>query len=483
MAAAPKADEKPTASKETFWEQLRSLGDRWQTEDFSLYVYRLWPVTDTRNPERFLCKLAEPIDEDFLLKNYGSGKYLLMLNQRGKRVRTHVANPHNLQYPPAVHPNEVVASDPVNKLFFDVWAAAKDGHSPSTAQGSKEAATETNTILNTVLAKTGAFDPKLAELWEKAAKERDELSKALAAKNAPPDVLEIVKAVKDLFPSQASTQQAVPARSEALIVVEALKNLQPPQQDMLAVLRSAKDLFAPAAPASKEGESSRIAELRELLEFSHVLMGGTSQRNGWDVALDAARDVALPVVQTVGNIIMQSMALRQGQPVPGTSATPPAATAWDPYRNQAQTAAYAATLRNKKPQPATPPTPQPPPAAPPPQPTPSAAPPQQPAGQPDNQILSIFQQYGALVLNALNQGVSGDAFADYVSGLLGTSTHAMIANHGEDALVSTMLSIPEFQLFGETKVRRFVWEFIHYEELGDEPDDESEGKRAAASRG
>lgn len=77
---ADRADEKAATPKETFWEQLRSLGDRWQTEDYSFYCYRLWPVTDTRNPERFLCKLAEPIDEDFLLKNYGTGKYLLMLN-------------------------------------------------------------------------------------------------------------------------------------------------------------------------------------------------------------------------------------------------------------------------------------------------------------------------------------------------------------------------------------------------------------------
>jgi hypothetical protein len=39
--------------------------------------------------------------------------------------------------------------------------------------------------LNTVLDKAGSFDPRLAEMWERTARERDELSKALAEKNAP----------------------------------------------------------------------------------------------------------------------------------------------------------------------------------------------------------------------------------------------------------------------------------------------------------
>jgi hypothetical protein len=479
--AAPKTDEKGSAAgpKQTFWGHLRALGDRWQTEDFCLYIYRLWPVTDTRNPERFLCKLAEPIDEDYLLKNYGTGKYLLMLNQRGKRVRTHVANPHNLQYPPAVHPNEVVASDPVNKLYFDVWAAPKDGHAPATVQAGKEATADTNTILNTVLAKTGAFDPKLAEMWEKTAKERDDLSRALAAKNAPPDLLELVKTVKDLFPSQPAPAE----KSDALAIIAALKGLQPEPADPLEVLKQAREIFAPQANANESDDLARFERFLNIADKLAGWRGNAGPSSGWETALNFAKEVpgiVSPILQFVSNV----MALRHGQPVPGSPVTPAAPTAWDPYRNQAQTAAYAATIRNQQPQPATPPTPQQPAASPtsaPP--SPPASLPEQPPAQPDNQLLAIFQQYGNLVLNALNQGVSGDAFADNLASLFGTSTHAMIANNGEDALVSTMLSIAEFQLFGEGKIRRFVWEFIHFEELADEPEDhDKEEKIAAAAR-
>src|SRR5215469_13942897 len=127
-----KSEKEPPEPTTTFWEFISGLGDRWQTEDLSLYVYRLWPVTDKRNPERFLCKLHEPVDEDYLLKHFGSGKYWLVLNNtHGKHLRKHVANPHNPDFPPRVSREEVVESDPRNRLFFDVWAS-KEGH-PSAA--------------------------------------------------------------------------------------------------------------------------------------------------------------------------------------------------------------------------------------------------------------------------------------------------------------------------------------------------------------
>ena len=48
-------------------------------------------------------------------------------------------------------------------------------------------ASDMNTVLNTVLDKAGSFDPMLAELWETTALQRDELSRALAEKNASPN--------------------------------------------------------------------------------------------------------------------------------------------------------------------------------------------------------------------------------------------------------------------------------------------------------
>jgi hypothetical protein len=39
-----------------------------------VYLYRLWPVIDRREDNHFLAKVAEPFDEDYLLRHFDSGK-------------------------------------------------------------------------------------------------------------------------------------------------------------------------------------------------------------------------------------------------------------------------------------------------------------------------------------------------------------------------------------------------------------------------
>jgi hypothetical protein len=205
-----------------------------------------------------------------------------------------------------------------------------------------------------------------------------------------------------------------------------------------------------------------------LLDRARQWGGSGARRTGWDIGYDIARDIGLPIVQTFSSTLTNIMALRRGATPAGTvPGAPTVPAAFDPYREPAAAAAYAKTQ-----QAATTPTPTQPPAPPPP--PPPAPPPggAQPAATPaagtSPELLQIFQQYGNLVFQALNNGTPGYAFADYISGLLGTTTHAMLANHGEDTLVSTMLGIQEFQLFGETRIRSFVHEFIHFEEFQEE---------------
>jgi hypothetical protein len=61
----------------------------------------------------------------------------------------------------------------------------------------------------------------------------------------------------------------------------------------------------------------------------------------------------------------------------------------------------------------------------------------------------------------------------------------MISAHGEDALVRTMVSIPEIALFGESRLRTFTKEFINYEaylEQVSEEEDETESEREGPQR-
>jgi hypothetical protein len=74
-------------SKVPFWELIQSLGDKWATDDYKLYIYRKWPIIDKADSDHFIAKLREPIDPDYLLKTFGTGKYGLQLNDgEGKMV-------------------------------------------------------------------------------------------------------------------------------------------------------------------------------------------------------------------------------------------------------------------------------------------------------------------------------------------------------------------------------------------------------------
>jgi hypothetical protein len=260
-----KAKIRATDAKEddglSFWEYLSSLEDKWSTGNLKMYIYRVWPVIDKRESQVYLCQVQEPVDEDYLLRNLGSGRYLLMVKDRSKLLRKHTMSVHNQAYPPRVDESEVL-TDPRNDSYFKVWKKPN-----GTGRFEKEplAQTDVNTVLTTVLEKTGSFDPKLADLWEKTARERDELSKALAAKNAPPDLLAVARGLKELFPPQPPPA----AEKDLLAVITAIKDLR---QDPLAVMQQAKELFAPVeSERGSGGESDEIDRLDKVLGFAQKL--------------------------------------------------------------------------------------------------------------------------------------------------------------------------------------------------------------------
>jgi hypothetical protein len=116
------AKAKATQPKIPFWELVASLGDKWATDDYKLYVYRKWPIIDKGDSDHFLAKLREPIDPDYLLKTFGSGKYGLQLNDgQGKMVSYKVESVNHPDYPPKLNPAEVTR-DPQNDKYWVVWA-------------------------------------------------------------------------------------------------------------------------------------------------------------------------------------------------------------------------------------------------------------------------------------------------------------------------------------------------------------------------
>jgi hypothetical protein len=105
-----------------FWAQVQHLSPAdWQS-GHKVYVYRCWPVIDRRDEQHYLAKLSEPFDEDVILRNWGSGKYNLRLNNgQGETICSRTVSLHNPAFPPKVAPDEVVATDPRNERYFKAW--------------------------------------------------------------------------------------------------------------------------------------------------------------------------------------------------------------------------------------------------------------------------------------------------------------------------------------------------------------------------
>ena len=393
----------PAPPSTTFWEFLHGLGERWQTEDASVYIYRLWPVCDQRNPERFLAKIREPFDEEYLLRTYGSGKNL----------RKHVVNLHNPAFPPQVSPREVIESDPANRLFFEVWANPQKPNGP--AHGPAKG--ETSDIVNAVLDKGNRVEPAIVEMWKEASKQRDELAERLSHQKeaAPPpapqqpDLLTLLMRVKEL-------------QGDPYAALERLKALMPKTPEPKA------EPAANPLVAVKE-TVALLSEVKELLkgDAAAAVVGAVPAGDSLPWWQSAIPQIA-PTIRALSELV--GMFAPRGHPTaPAAPGAPPPPMAFDPYRDAAAIRNFVRT-QNAGP---VPPTAGAPPAG---GPESTAAPglggaaapaaaaqAEQPAdAAADVQLANLL----AMALNALGRGVPGDDFAD-----------SFATMHGELALEMT----------------------------------------------
>lgn len=468
------------------WDQMQEYlalltPDMWN--HLSVYVYRLRPKIrrQLRDPEapNYIDCFGEPFDLDHFIGRHGGGKYMLQAVDTDKKSSKHEATQvfqcfcdiDEVKYPPVLEYAELELEARENKSYV-TWLRNQgilDSKGNVVDRNSTPAAAANGTlsakdILEILKYVNGMNLEQQNQLKSKLAPEGDTISKSVG------DIL-LEKMKQDDPAKQVQMWSGLVAGLKDIIGTSKSDNGIAQVYDRLIAMQAKNQetvmtLIEKILAQRNEREQPRTAlddfdKVFSLLDKARQWGGaGSSRRTGWDIGYDIAKDIGLPAIQTFGGIITNIMALRRGGQLatPGAPAAPAAPLSFDPYRQPDVAAAYA---RSQTPPPAPAP---PPPGGTQPPPAPAAG-----AAAPANaQAVEIFQQYGQLVLNAINNGTPGWQFADNVVGLLGTATHAMIANHGEDALVSTMLTIPEFQVFGEQRLRTFVYEFIHFEEFGDD---------------
>jgi hypothetical protein len=86
--ASQVVDGAETQEARDFFEQLTLLRpEDWQN-GWTSYGYRIEPVIDRRDGQHYVFKVNEPYDPDFVMRHWGSGKYLLVLNNPQGRTIT-----------------------------------------------------------------------------------------------------------------------------------------------------------------------------------------------------------------------------------------------------------------------------------------------------------------------------------------------------------------------------------------------------------
>lgn len=328
----PKLGESPAMQNQrTFFEKLREIATADWGPRANIHLYRLEPYTDRLRSGNvvYVMKYSEPIDEERILADHGSGKYRAMLTfrkpsaEQGDEVDRIEFELLNTKFPPRVPKGEWV-DDPRNKKW--AWARnffEQDQGQPQPSQGSTMV--ESMRVVNEI---------------NTAAEKRNNFA-------------ETVKAVKELLPAPPAPQ----AENALLAGVVALLTKQMEGNGILlaGVLTSAQNEaknLRDEMRQMREGPASKTSPLDTLKAGLTVikenmpvierflpglkdgvagLTGGRSKMGGWQEFLVQFGQPIIsdiinsPVTNALGQLIIMKAAQSAQQPANGTGIQPMAA--------------------------------------------------------------------------------------------------------------------------------------------------------------
>lgn len=480
-------------SKQLNWEQMQEYFALLTKEMWShvmVYLYRLKPriIRQLKDPDapNYIDCVSEPFSMEYIINRHGGGKYMVECTDSARKKYGETAHlfrcyfvVDEVRYEPKLNYEELDVNNRENMSFIQMLQhrGVLDGKGHPVSNTQATAQPGAGGVNAEVIKEILGFVSKMSADQQENLRSRLSTDKDSIGKSVGDILLEQMKQNDPNKQTESmvkliSAIQAMYGQNKAADTT----NVYAPFIQMLS--EQNKTLVSLIEKVGKQRETEPpphddLDRLDKILNIAERLRGG-GRRGPWDIGLDYAREVGVPLITTIGNLI----GMRRGVgPIPMPAANPAAAVpngaappmaAFDPYANPAATRAYASSLAN---QPAAGNNP----IGTPPQPNPA------PAGA-SNDLLVLLQSYSGMVLNALNNNVPGYDFADNIVRLLGAVPHAMISNYGEDAIVQSMLLLPEVAMFGEIRLRRFTNEFIHYQEILDEQErqEQEQEQRAEA---
>jgi hypothetical protein len=469
--AAAEPGEEPISPGQDTHETVLQLVQGFTTDDWQgkkVYLYRVWPVIDKKSDDHFIAKLSEAFDEDYLLKNWGSGRYHLQLNDaQGHTLATQNVSIHNPAHPPKVDPAEVVESDARNKTYFEIWGPrAAKAEPAASAEGA--AVGELARLVGKALdQKTGASAPAnglteaTTQLVLGMSKGRDELAAKLA----------------ELAPGTDSLKSLDRA-------VELLKKLQPevnPTAAPIEALDRAVDLLRKLQPTPRALEKNPVEQVTAMLDlvykFKEIMPSAATESGGSDLGSIAVivREVA-DLLKNPLTIAMNMWATSKTHTSAAPSiTTPPTPQSPPPQSNMARQEPFGPSAPHQA---------QAGPAAapPPPQTGPGPAPP------PQNRVIALANAITPVMLRWLHDDERGEeigtSFAAWVAEGWGTVELETLQAAGADMIVELYRQSPVWVIIApmETKFREFVKAFVRWqpdEPQGDETDSDDDNEPMA----
>lgn len=456
-----------------------------------LYIYRDKPriLRKLKNPEnpKYIDCLSQPFDIEYMIEHHGGGKYNVMAVDTEAKFQSESNKLFDCdfevnmsKYEPKLNYEELDINDKGNMAYvqllqhrgiLDNRGQIMAGQPNSQGGGNADVVRQVLEFASKMNAdQQAALRAKIDPNEESLSKSVGQILLEKMKQDDPAKNLSsLVAMIKDVMASNKVPDATAQLEGLLKVIKEVLASSKPPDgstQLLEKVMQMQNEhnktvlqLFEKLTTARTEAPNPQIEQFEQMIGFAERLSGfrgAAGRRSGWDVGLDYAKEIGVPLLQTIGNLVslrMNGRGMPGGIPMPPIS-TPAPTAAFDPYANPAARNALAAQLR----QPAAPVT-----AAPTPQPEPPA-----------NELAALIQMYGGLLVSHLNQGTPGYAFADNITALLGNGMHAQIVAQGEPALVQVLLSTPETAMFGETRLRNFVHEFIHFQEFLDAEENQEE---------
>lgn len=445
------------------WDQMQAYlalltPEMWS--HISIWLYRIRPriirqLKDPQAPNYIDC-IGEKFDTDYIIERHGGGKYMIeatdsTATKRGesRHLFRCFFQIDEIRHEPKLVYEELDVNARENMSYIQMLQhrGTLDGKGQvvqNQSQSNNAAAGINADVIKEILGFVSKLNTEQQNaLHSRLATDKDDLSKSvgniLLEKMKQDDPSKQVQMLSSLLTALKEIVGTSKSDGNSTLYDRIIQMQAEHNKTVLQLIERISQNNRPEANPEGTDEFDRLSKVLEFAEkLSAMRGGGGGHRNGWDIGLDYAKELGLPLMQTISNIFTLR---RGGQPVP--VGNPGAPGAFDPYANPQALRAHANTMNAQQP------------------------PPSMPMGTAtaSTPLMGLFQAYGGIVINALNNRTPGFEFADYVCGLMGDATHAMIANYGEDNIVQTMMTIPEFVMFGEPRLRTFTHEFIHFEEF------------------